>query len=71
LVQFGAEDGRWHAVEAPERTGEVRRLAVADLSRYLAHLDCGLGQQRGGGSHPSRPKIFTEGAFAELSEGAL
>lgn len=43
LVQFGTEGGRWHAVETPERAGEVGWLAVADLSRYLAHLDCELG----------------------------
>jgi hypothetical protein len=70
-MQFRAEGRRWHAVEAPEHAGEVRWLAVADLSRYLAHLDRGLGEQLGGGCHPSRLEIRSEGAFAELSEGAL
>jgi hypothetical protein len=51
--------------------GEVRWVAVADLSRYLAHLDRGLGEQLGGGCHPSRLEVRSERAFAELSEGTL
>jgi hypothetical protein len=71
LVQFGAEGRWWHAVEAPERAGEVRRLAVADLSRYVAHRDRGKAQKLDGGFHASPNEVVVERTTAELSVCAL
>jgi hypothetical protein len=49
----------------------VTRLTITDQPRHIAHRDRGLGQQLGGGDHPSSNEIIMEGAIAELGIGAL
>ena len=67
-----AKARRRQAVAAPERAREVRRLAVADQARDIAHRDRPLlDQQLGRGGHPPREQILLEGHLAELRIGAL
>jgi hypothetical protein len=70
-VAFGTKDGGRDPVAALERPREVGRLTVADQPCHIAHRDRGLGQQLGGGDHPSGEKVLAERAAAELLVGAL
>jgi hypothetical protein len=49
----------------------VRRLAIADQPRHVAHRDRGLLHQKlRGSSHSSRQQILTKGRLPELGVGA-
>ena len=67
-----AKARRREAVAAAERAREMRRLAVADQTRDIAHRDRPLlDQQLGRGGHPPREQVLLEGDLAELRIGAL
>jgi hypothetical protein len=67
-----AEARRPRAVAAPERAREVRRLAIADQPRDVAHGDRRLvAQQLRRRGHAPRAQLLLERRVAELGERAL
>src|SRR5918992_3938191 len=60
-----------HALRAPERLGELRRLAVADPVRDLAHRHAGAREQLGGAVHPHGRELLPERRPTDLGVGAL
>ena len=62
---------RRDALRAPERLRELRRLAVADAARDLAHGHAGAGEQLGGAVHPDARELLAERRVADLGVGAL
>ncbi|HEX3910329.1 MAG TPA: hypothetical protein VHW67_06465 [Solirubrobacteraceae bacterium] len=61
-----------HAEAPPKRPREVRRLAIADQPRDVAHRDRGLiGEQLRRDRHPPREQVLLEATVAELGVGPL
>jgi hypothetical protein len=61
-----------HPEAPPERAREVRRLAVANQARHVAHRDRGLiREQLRRDRHAPREQVLLEARVAELRVGAL
>jgi hypothetical protein len=72
LASLLAKARRRETVAAPERAGEVRRLAVADQPRDIRDGDRGLlGQQLSGGCHTPCKQVLVKAQLAELRVRAL
>src|SRR4051812_31893915 len=56
---------------AAERLRELRRLAVADAARDLAHGQAGVAEQRRRALHAHARQVLAEGRVADLGVGAL
>src|SRR4051812_10799268 len=67
----GPEVRRGDADVAPERLGELGRLAVPDAGRNLADRHRAGGQQLGGAGHPHPGQVLAERGAADLGEGPL
>src|SRR5918993_2802970 len=66
-----AEARRRSAVMAPERLGELGRLAVADVVRHLADGQAPLAQEIERAPHAHARYVAAEARLADLREGAL